>query len=533
MDRSLLVRDADATAPEPRYRLLETLRAFAGHRLDEHPAEALAARARHRGWALGLARGSYHGLRTADQLVWLTSVDAAADDLRAATASALKEDPTTALRLGCAAAWYWWLRDEQQSGAALLEAALAATDDVATPDLRGRAGRWLSFLLFFSRLDRGEAATALARARAELSLVHRVAPGHEPSDGGATRGPPLPDDDDVTALVLEGFLLAATGGPLHEALEGLAAAGTCARGTGDVWTEATAAYCRAEVLLALGRTDEAATAARGALVAGQASGDRWVQLQTLGWLGHLSVALGEADEAVAVLSRAVELATDMGMHGYGGVLAVERALAVLLSGDTDTAAASLADVLARAPAGACDIRALARHGQGLLAQRSDRHEEAAHAHAEAAELFAAAVMSRGRAEALAAEALARSCTADVTGARAAVVRALEAVGEVAPPATVAYLVEAAASVALGEGDGRLAALRLGWSAASRRATGLPLVGAERREVERVEAGARRLAGDTTVGEALASGAAASLDEVLAHLPLPLTPAVAPAVPEGY
>ncbi|MGK5643596.1 hypothetical protein ACSNOK_36090, partial [Streptomyces sp. URMC 126] len=67
----------------PRYRLLESVTAYAAERLDEME-DLTAVRDRHLRYYLALAERAEPGLRGADQRTWLARLDAEAGNLRAA-----------------------------------------------------------------------------------------------------------------------------------------------------------------------------------------------------------------------------------------------------------------------------------------------------------------------------------------------------------------------------------------------------------------------------------------------------------------
>ncbi|MGH7399396.1 MAG: ATP-binding protein, partial [Candidatus Rokuibacteriota bacterium] len=105
VDKSLVM--ADEQSEEVRYRLLETIRRYAGQRLEER-AEADATRDRHRDFFLGLAEEAEPELHGPDQTRWLRRLEAEHDNLRAALGRARERgDVETSLRLG-AALWLFW-----------------------------------------------------------------------------------------------------------------------------------------------------------------------------------------------------------------------------------------------------------------------------------------------------------------------------------------------------------------------------------------------------------------------------------------
>ncbi len=108
-----------------RYRLLETIRQDARERLDA-ASEARALQSAHRAWYVALAeaadRDEDPGVAAAWPAEWL---DCEHDDLRAALSSAIRHDPTAALRLACSLWWFWMARGFFAEGSRWLEGALA------------------------------------------------------------------------------------------------------------------------------------------------------------------------------------------------------------------------------------------------------------------------------------------------------------------------------------------------------------------------------------------------------------------------
>jgi len=141
VDRSLLQPVATTGGGEPRFAMLETIRACAMERL-EAGGEALVARRAHAAWFRSLAEHAEPGLRGPDQQHWRDVLEADLDNLQAALAWALDAaDPEDADQgvLLVGALWYFWF----QRG------------------LTGEARRWLALAL---------ARAPLGRARAEALL---------------------------------------------------------------------------------------------------------------------------------------------------------------------------------------------------------------------------------------------------------------------------------------------------------------------------------------------------------------------------
>jgi predicted ATPase len=119
-----------------RYRLLETVRQYAAERLEE-AGERQALERRHRDWYVELAESDPTPLGDLPTRDRLQRLDLERDNLRAALASALAEDPQLALRLAVALWRFWLMRGYLAEGYRWLAASLAAAPESTA--VRGRA----------------------------------------------------------------------------------------------------------------------------------------------------------------------------------------------------------------------------------------------------------------------------------------------------------------------------------------------------------------------------------------------------------
>ncbi|NUT36710.1 MAG: AfsR/SARP family transcriptional regulator, partial [Hamadaea sp.] len=118
-----------------RYRMLETIRAFCAGRLDAAGEAEATARA-HAAYFLALAEQVEPHLRTADQLHWLTALDADRDNLHAALRWTIAAGPTeTGMRLVASLAFYWWLRGLRTEAASYAARLCDAAGHTPPPDL--------------------------------------------------------------------------------------------------------------------------------------------------------------------------------------------------------------------------------------------------------------------------------------------------------------------------------------------------------------------------------------------------------------
>jgi predicted ATPase/class 3 adenylate cyclase/Tfp pilus assembly protein PilF len=137
LEKSLLKQEEGAGG-FPRFVMLETVHEFAREKLDGS-GEADEIKRAHAEFFLGLAEEAFPGLKGADQLGWLESLEAEHDNIRAALSWALEhKESELAIRLGGALWWFWFMRGHHSEGRRWLEEALA-TRGRESPDSRAMA----------------------------------------------------------------------------------------------------------------------------------------------------------------------------------------------------------------------------------------------------------------------------------------------------------------------------------------------------------------------------------------------------------
>ena len=126
IDKSLVhVEDGPG---DHRYRQLETVRQYAGERLEE-AGESGAFERRHRDWYVELAESDPTPAGDLPARDRLRRLDLERDNLRAALASALADDPQLALRLTVALWRFWLMRGYLTEGYRWLDASLTAAPE--------------------------------------------------------------------------------------------------------------------------------------------------------------------------------------------------------------------------------------------------------------------------------------------------------------------------------------------------------------------------------------------------------------------
>ena len=140
VDKSLVL--AEQAGGEVRYRLLETIRQFAGERLTEVGKDDDAAvAAAHSGYFLSVAEQAAPHLTGPDQGRWFRQLDADQANLRRAARHAADDPEGTArvLRFGVALQRYWMVRDDEEDARELLLPVLERPEARADPRLFGAA----------------------------------------------------------------------------------------------------------------------------------------------------------------------------------------------------------------------------------------------------------------------------------------------------------------------------------------------------------------------------------------------------------
>jgi predicted ATPase/DNA-binding CsgD family transcriptional regulator len=135
-----LVRQEEGPAGEPRYAMLETIRAYAEEQLAAS-GETVAARDAHAAFFLTLVEAAEPRLHGPEQLMWLDRLEVEHDNLRAALAWTLERSETeSALRLAGALGEFWRVRGHLSEGRAWLDRALEGGDGAARAKALQEAG---------------------------------------------------------------------------------------------------------------------------------------------------------------------------------------------------------------------------------------------------------------------------------------------------------------------------------------------------------------------------------------------------------
>ncbi|NVI87764.1 AAA family ATPase, partial [Actinomadura sp. BRA 177] len=298
VDKSLLT----ITGAEPRYRMLETIRAYGLERLAESGAETAARRA-HAEYFVGLAEEAEPHLYRAGQLPWLRRLTAELDNTSAALRWTISAgDARLGIRFCAALGWYWFLTGRLGDAADGL-AEILALPDVPDDQLTARALALGAMTLMDNRPDGARASAWLARAQDICRRLDR-APVHP-----------------VLRLMLETAQMYTSGWDTSPApgIENLL-------DDPDPWVRGLAYFIRGQIAQNFGRTDRIEDDFDRALTAFRESGDRWGLSFTLTSQAEILGRRGDHRAAAGLYEEALRLDAELG-GGTAGLLHVHMRLA--------------------------------------------------------------------------------------------------------------------------------------------------------------------------------------------------------------
>jgi tetratricopeptide (TPR) repeat protein len=281
----------DEPEGEVRYRLLETVRHYAGERLRE-AGEVAAVRARHRDWVLALAEQAEPELRRPDQRMWLQRLETEHANLRAALERCGSEGggAETEARLASALVWFWIKRGYLSEGRQCLEAALSRDADLP-PSLRIRmldgAGQVI-------QLTFRDPAAAARYSQACLDLARET---------GDLEGMALA----LSRLALQAAFAQDTGPATVLAEESLVRA----RETGDPWLIAHCMEVLGVAVRGHGDVERATVLFHESLALKRQVGDKWSMVFGLLNAGGVAQARGDTEAARRAYQEGLALSHEL------------------------------------------------------------------------------------------------------------------------------------------------------------------------------------------------------------------------------
>jgi predicted ATPase/DNA-binding SARP family transcriptional activator len=348
-DRSLVAVE-DGPGGEFRYRLLDSVRAYAAARLDEAGATDVA-RAAHLAWLAAASRESVaeqRGPRLAQHVAFFVRERANID---AALAWAAVHDPLEGLRVANNFGWISVILGEGAVAAQRLRRVVEAAGDLATPSDLARA---------LSLIGWDEAAADVDRARADAEQSVILAD--------------LAAEPDVVAAsrFSLAFVLLQQGLP-RQAME-VADEWIAIRGSspaGDTWNVACCWVLVGYAALGVGDVARLATASAEAALLEPGLDDGWMASQLAANSGRLALAEQRFDDAASQFAIAADHAHLVGLPATEGFHLVNVGLAQHQTGDDRAAIATYERAIElTTSAGLMRMVAVARVRVGQLLRRA-------------------------------------------------------------------------------------------------------------------------------------------------------------------
>ncbi|MGY1456526.1 BTAD domain-containing putative transcriptional regulator [Streptomyces sp. SS8] len=492
VDRSLVVVVNGPAGP--RYRLLESVTAYAAERLHEME-DLTAVRDRHLRHYLALAERAEPGLRGADQRTWLARLDAEAGNLRAALDEGVRRAAEgradEAVRLVTALSWWWLLCGRFTEARRSLAAVLAAAGDKAPEPVLLHA-----------------AFALLTGDRTEADL-----------DAAADAVPDPVRSARALWLCAYGMFSAgeaAAGDGLNTRALGLLTA------AGDRWGTAAALGLRAALALIRGDlTGLGRDGLRSAEIFREL-GDRWGELQTVTPLAVLAEIRGDYEDAARRQREGLGIARELGLETEVSARLSGLGRLALLAHDWERGRDLHEQARRIAVAQGYKYGEIhSEMGLALGARRSG-DLDGAEAHLTRIRDGYADVSSEAGDHLLLAElGFVAELRGDADRSAACHLRGLEIARSLGEPRALALSLEglAGAAALLGRGHGQAAecaAVLLGAANEARRGLGAPLPPAERGDVDRIAAAARETLGDPAFTRAFERGARLTTEEAVRH-----------------
>ncbi|MFJ1954996.1 AfsR/SARP family transcriptional regulator [Streptomyces microflavus] len=554
VDRSLVVVVGGPSGP--RYRLLESVAAYATERLHEME-DLTAVRDRHLRHYRALAEHAEPRLRGAGQRDRLARLDAEAGNLRSALDEAVRRagagEPEEAVRLATALAWWWLLRGRLTEARRSLGAVLAATVGASgsgAPATDGASGCGASAPASgcgASVPASGCGASVPASGSGAPATPTPAAIPAAPSPGCAELAllhaafALLTGDHTAAAMTTDGPARTATADAIPDPVRraralwlcayGLFSAGDAA-GSGELNARALALFTTAEdrwgtaaalglrATLALVRGDLAGLGRdglRSALIFREL-GDRWGELQTVSPLAALAEIKGAYEDAERRQHEGLRMARELGLEAEVSARLSGLGRLALLARDWDRAR-DLHEQARRIAAEQGYKYGEIHSGMGLAlgARRSGDLDRAEAYLLHIRDGYAEVSSQAGDHLLLAELGFVAELRGDARGAASHHLAGLEIARALAEPRALALSLEGLAGAAALPGHATAAtgaAVLLGAAAAARRRAGAPLPPAERADVDRITVAARAALGADAFSEAYASGARLDPEEAL-------------------
>ncbi|MFG2003021.1 BTAD domain-containing putative transcriptional regulator [Spirillospora sp. NPDC048911] len=472
----------------PRYRMLETIRAYGLERLAEAGEEERIRRA-YATYYVELAETAEPHLYRDEQVYWLGRLAAEHDNLHAALRWAISAgDARLAVRFCAGLGWYWFLRGQ------LKESADSVMGVLGLPDLPDE--QTTAVALSYGAITMIDNHYEKERTNALLARVRRIC-------DAVGDGPLLP------ALRVTNVALKMYERGWEESAIVLI---DPLLDDPDPWVRGVGRFLRGQFALNFGRGDAGAEDFDRALEDFRGIGDRWGLSFTLSAQAELAGRRGDHGEAVALYEEAIRLNEALGggsapiTHGH-----TRLANELALLGEKDRAVKLLDVALREAErVGSVEGTATLHYQLGEIARHDGDLAGAGRRLDRAYELIAdIAGPPHFRAMLLCSQGHLSLASGEIEAGRTRLLAALEAAVHTLDYPIIAYVLVGHAALALSEGDAERSAFRLGSADGLRGGRDHSL-----RDALPVEEATREILGETAFTTAYERGLATTLDDLL-------------------
>jgi predicted ATPase/DNA-binding SARP family transcriptional activator/tetratricopeptide (TPR) repeat protein len=336
--RSLLIVDGDVGSTATRYRLLDSIRAFALEAMAESGITG-AAHAAHAAWFAMVARGSTVGTRGEQQAEHLAVARAERSNIDAALNWCVRHDPLLAVTIANGFGWAWVVLGDSR-GAQRILTALDAAGTTAPA---------------------GERATGLLLAGWLEASIGTLGPARRHIDEASALASSIGDLELQARSAYYLAYVVSHDGDFRTGMELTDRSRALYAGLDRPWDLAANSLFATRAAISAGDGPRALEAAADARVAITAVADPWLHVRYEAMLGELARLQHRFDEAVEHIGRAAATSRKLGFLQTEAYQVASLGRALCQAGNYELGATTLASAIAKAEAtGDARMAALAK-----------------------------------------------------------------------------------------------------------------------------------------------------------------------------